>query len=104
MNHFAFLLSSYSTGKISGSDYVGGLVGKSLPRVEGTRTTGSVTSSFWDFEASGQDGSAGGILASDTTLIRFAKFFRVFRYNKRRFSESRNISSDPILFGTIIVT
>jgi trimeric autotransporter adhesin len=43
--------SSYSTGRVSGSSYVGGLVGDSVF---------TVTHSFWDVTTSGQTTSAGG--------------------------------------------
>jgi len=43
----------YSTGSVNGTgDHVGGLVGKNV---------GSITTSFWDIETSGQATSAGGV-------------------------------------------
>ncbi len=47
----AAISSSYSTGAVTGSSYVGGLVGFS---------SGSVGSSYWDIEASGNATSPGG--------------------------------------------
>ena len=46
------ILACYSTGTITGDWYVGGLVGDN--------EDGSITSSFWDREASGQSSSDGG--------------------------------------------
>jgi len=43
----------YSTGSVSGSQYIGGLVGR-------TRVLGIVSRSFWDTQTSGQTTSAGG--------------------------------------------
>ncbi len=43
----------YSTGRVSGGQYVGGLVGR-------TRVMGIVSRSFWDTETSGQTTSDGG--------------------------------------------
>jgi len=43
--------TSYSVGAVTGNVSVGGLVG---------RSTGAITTSFWDVEASGQNSSAGG--------------------------------------------
>jgi hypothetical protein len=45
---------SYSTGSVTGTLYVGGLVGKNA------ESKGSVTHSFWDTQTSGQTTSAGG--------------------------------------------
>jgi len=42
---------SYSTGAVTGDDYVGGLVG---------RNSGDINQSFWDVETSGQVISDGG--------------------------------------------
>jgi len=44
--------NSYSTGGVTGTSNVGGLLGKNA---------GTVSNSFWDTETSGQAGSAGGI-------------------------------------------
>jgi len=44
--------NSYSTGSVNGNEYLGGLVGYS--------DQGTVSSSFWDTETSGQATSAGG--------------------------------------------
>ena len=44
--------NSYSTGSVTGNDYVGGLVG--------INEAGTVSSSFWDTETSGQATSDGG--------------------------------------------
>jgi hypothetical protein len=47
------ITDSYSTGMVNGTgDYVGGLVGRN--------SGGSVITSFWDMETSGQDASDGG--------------------------------------------
>ncbi len=43
----------YSAGSVSGGDYVGGLVGDN--------DNGTVSSSYWDVEASGQSSSDGGV-------------------------------------------
>jgi hypothetical protein len=53
-NYGSTVSECYSTGSVTGSSTVGGLVGYSY---EGE---GSVTSSFWDTETSGQNTSAGG--------------------------------------------
>ena len=53
------IATSYSSGSVSGNQYVGGLVGiNSAPFVGGT---GSINSSFWDIQTSGQTTSAGGV-------------------------------------------
>lgn len=46
------ITTSYSTGAVSGTTYVGGLLGDNI--------FGSITSSFWDIETSGQTTGAGG--------------------------------------------
>ena len=48
--------NSYSTGQVSGTDFVGGLLG----RVLADEGVWEVAASFWDMEASGIDSSAGG--------------------------------------------
>ena len=56
------IMSSYSTGVVYGGQQgdVGGLLGSDiLPNASGQRV-GSVTSSFWNLETSGQSESAGG--------------------------------------------
>jgi len=49
------ITNSYSTGAVSGDRSVGGLVGRNL------EDKGSITSSFWDIQTSGQTESAGGV-------------------------------------------
>jgi hypothetical protein len=46
------MVNSYSTGSVTGTEEVGGLVGYNVG--------GTVTNSFWDIETSGQSTSAGG--------------------------------------------
>jgi hypothetical protein len=55
----------YSTGPVSGTDNVGGLVG---------RSNGSITGSFWDVEASGQTWSAGGAARTTAEMQTAATF------------------------------
>jgi len=52
LNHSSTVTECYSTGSVTGTSHVGGLVGWSL--------FGTVGSSFWDTETSGQPTSAGG--------------------------------------------
>jgi hypothetical protein len=57
--------NSYSTGSVTGTSYVGGLVG----------TNGcNVTNSFWDIETSGQTSSAGGTGKNTTEMQDIATF------------------------------
>ncbi len=54
-NDYGTVSQCYSAGRVSGSgDYVGGLVGYN-------DYDGTVSSSYWDVEASGQSSSAGGV-------------------------------------------
>jgi len=52
-NNNGSITMSYSTGSVIGYEDVGGLVGRNYK--------GSITSSFWDMETSGQTTSAGGL-------------------------------------------
>jgi hypothetical protein len=54
--------SSYSTGSVTGTEKVGGLVGENtpIPDQQGQYNMGTISSSFWDMETSGQSNSAGG--------------------------------------------
>ena len=71
--------NSYATGSVTGTDYLGGLVGQNSGTITNTYSTGAVavtansgglvgavsgngtvTSSYWDTETSGQGTSAGG--------------------------------------------
>ncbi|WP_411883179.1 YDG domain-containing protein [Polaromonas sp. YR568] len=55
LGYFGFVSSSYSNGSVSGTGgFIGGLIGHNLPGL------GSVNSSFWDTDTSGQATSAGG--------------------------------------------
>jgi len=56
----------YATGTVSGSEYVGGLVGH--------RDAGSVSSSFWDTQTSGQTTSAGGTGKTTVEMKMLATF------------------------------
>jgi len=53
-NAYGSISATYSTGIVKGGGYVGGLVGRNL------EDKGSITSSFWDIQTSGQPTSAGG--------------------------------------------
>ena len=57
--------NSYSTGNVTGNSSVGGLVGDN---------TGTVNSSFWDIEASGQDHSDGGTGKTTAQMKNIATF------------------------------
>lgn len=57
---YSTITSSYSTGVVSGKDWVGGLIGSS---------GGSVSSSFWDIETSGQAQSDEGTGLSTTDML-----------------------------------
>lgn len=61
-NYYGEIINSYSTGHVSGSTHVGGLIGYS----EGSTITGS----YWDTDTSGQLTSDGGLgrTTSDMTL------------------------------------
>jgi formylglycine-generating enzyme required for sulfatase activity len=50
-NFYSAITSSYATGSVSGSSYVGGLMGKN---------SGSVSSTYWDINTSGQNTSPAG--------------------------------------------
>ncbi|MHC4500663.1 MAG: rhodanese-like domain-containing protein, partial [Planctomycetota bacterium] len=73
------IATSYSTATVSGDDHIGGLVGNNSGRISTSYSTatvtghesagglvgsnygyGTITSSFWDMETSGQAASAGG--------------------------------------------
>jgi len=56
---------SYSTGSVTGSLHVGGLMG---------RNQGTVTSSFWDTQTSGQGSSDGGTPKTTEQMKEFATF------------------------------
>jgi hypothetical protein len=58
--------NSYSTGSVTGDDYVGGLVG--------LNEDGTVSDSFWDTETSGQSTSDGGTGKTTTEMKDIATF------------------------------
>jgi hypothetical protein len=62
----------YSTGAVSGDRAVGGLVGSHRHIGLGG---GSITSSFWDIETSGQTTSVGGIGGKTTAQMQTANTF-----------------------------
>jgi len=57
----------YSTGSVSGSQYVGGLVGR-------TRVLGIVSRSFWDTQTSGQTTSDGGTGKTTVQMQKMSTF------------------------------
>jgi hypothetical protein len=59
------VIDSYSTGSVTGGLHVGGLIG---------RNQGTVTSSFWDTETSGQGSSDGGTGKTPEQMKDFATF------------------------------
>jgi hypothetical protein len=59
------ITNCYSTGRVSGYSYVGGLVGYNL---------GTITSSYWDTETSGQSTSAGGIGKTTAEMMQKSTF------------------------------
>jgi hypothetical protein len=62
--------NSYSTGSVTGNDYVGGLVGSNYL----LGNNGTVSSSFWDTETSGQATSAGGTGKTTVEMQDIATF------------------------------
>lgn len=96
MNNDGAVSNSYSTGVVTGGQWVGGLVGLNYRQVRGTITnsysTGSVTgledvgglvgsnrdgtvsNSFWDTETSGQANSDGGIGKATAEIRSIATF------------------------------
>ena len=65
-NNSGTVSNSYSTGSVSANQYVGGLVGYS--------EEGTVSSSFWDTESSGQSTSGGGTGKATTDMKSIATF------------------------------
>jgi filamentous hemagglutinin family protein len=80
------IANSYSTGAVTGTDYVGGLVGFNYSTISNSYSTGAVsgtganvggligayssgtiTSSYWDINTSGQPTSGGGMGTGKTT-------------------------------------
>jgi hypothetical protein len=57
--------NSYSTGRVTGNSYVGGLVG---------RNEDTVRNSFWDTQTSGQDTSDGGTAKITAEMMDFDTF------------------------------
>jgi len=87
----AAISDSYSTGNVTGDDYVGGLVGKNEDTVSNSYSTGSVTgddyvgglvgknedtisNSYWDTQTSGQAASDGGIGKTTAEMMDIATF------------------------------
>ena len=66
-NFFGSIISSYSRGWVSGDFLVGGLVGYN------DEYTGTITSSFWDTDTSGQMMSAGGIGLPKAQMLDITK-------------------------------
>jgi len=62
INDSSTVKTSYSMGYIAGSSYTGGLVGESI-------RNGTVTSSYWNTETSGQGSSAGGEGRTSSEMI-----------------------------------
>ncbi len=60
------ITNSYSTGSVSGSNYVGGLVGYNYG--------GAITNSYWDTETSGQTTSDGGTGLTTAQMKQQASF------------------------------
>jgi len=68
------IVSSCSSGLVIGDDDVGGLVGRNKSRVS---STGSVNSSFWDVQNSGQTTSAGGIAKTTNEMQNIQSFLSI---------------------------
>jgi len=64
--YHATVTDSYSTGNVTGDEHVGGLVGEN--------DEGTVSSSFWDIETSGQATSDGGTGKNTTEMQDIATF------------------------------
>ena len=65
-NYAGCLSDSYSTGSVTGTGYVGGLVGRN--------DLSTVSNSFWDTETSGQATSAGGTGKTTAEMQDIATF------------------------------
>ena len=61
----AAVSNSYSTGYVSGAGTLGGLIGNG---------SGTVTSSYWNQDTSGQNSSAGGTIESNSNMMLQATF------------------------------
>jgi hypothetical protein len=64
----------YSTGSITGDEHVGGLVGKNEDSGAGVNFRGTVRTSFWDTETSGQSTSDGGAGKTTAEMRSIATF------------------------------
>jgi hypothetical protein len=65
INYYGSVTNSYSTGSVTGSSQVGGLVGYNK---------GTVSNSFWDIQASGQATSDGGTSKTTAQMKTIATF------------------------------